>query len=247
MFDGLIFDVDGTLWDSTPIVCKAWTEAFKSLGFEGMEVTAERLRGLFGLPMDEIIKDFLPDSTAEEREKYGQVCCRYEHEYLERDAGICYPKLNETLRELSKEHKIFIVSNCQGGYVELFLEKTGLGDIVEGHLCPADTGLLKADNIRKIVEDYGLKEPVYIGDTVMDEQACQKAGVPFIYAAYGFGKAQNPDYTINTPGDLLELCQSTQASQEKIPWYKDGRKSIQIIVAAVALYWIIQGIIGLLE
>ena len=33
MFDGIIFDVDGTLWDSTPVVEKAWNRALKDNGY----------------------------------------------------------------------------------------------------------------------------------------------------------------------------------------------------------------------
>ena len=60
----------------------------------------------------------------------------------------------------------------------------------------------KADNIRLAVSRFNLKSPVYIGDTTGDEEAAADAGIPFIHAAYGFGTAQNPDYTVQKPLDI---------------------------------------------
>lgn len=205
MFDGIIFDVDGTLWDSTPVVEEAWNQAFDDYGIAHEKITADRLKGLFGLPMDDIIADLLPEATAEERAAIAPFCFKYEHEYLEKKAGVLYPELEETLCALSKKYKLFIVSNCQAGYIELFLKKTGFGPYITDHLCPGDTDLLKADNIKLIAERNGLKNPVYVGDTGMDEKACEDAGVPFIFATYGFGKAKNPINTIDKPLDLVDI------------------------------------------
>lgn len=87
----------------------------------------------------------------------------------------------------------------------LVLEKTGFGPYFRGHLCPGDTGKAKAANIRSVAQRYNLKAPVYIGDTDGDFQACKSAGVPFVFASYGFGQVENPDYVIKKPEDLLKL------------------------------------------
>lgn len=50
-----------------------------------------------------------------------------------------------------------------------------------------------------------LKSPVYVGDTQGDFQAAQYAGIPFVYASYGFGEVEAPDYTIGTFQELKEL------------------------------------------
>ena len=43
------------------------------------------------------------------------------------------------------------------------------------------------------------------GDTFGDYQACQEAEVPFVFASYGFGQVDTPDYVIEKPMDLLTL------------------------------------------
>lgn len=203
--DGIIFDVDGTLWDSTYVVKDAWNQAIQDAGYPNPEITADRLKGLFGLPMDDIIKDIMPELSKEEREAIAPHVYKYEDEYLEKQSGILYDRIIEVIIELSKSIPVYIVSNCQGGYIELFMKKTGIEDIIKGHLCPADTGKLKAANISQIINENNLKSPIYVGDTIMDERACKEAGCPFCFATYGFGKSQEPEYTIDKPWDLVEM------------------------------------------
>ena len=201
------FDVDGTLWDSTDIVKDAWNRAFSDSGYEDPHISADRLKGLFGLPMADIISDIFPDGTDEEIEDLTPVIYSYEDAYLSKTGGKLYPGIIETLRSISEHVPVFIVSNCQEGYIELFMEKTGCEDCITDHLCPGDTGLFKADNIRKIIEDHGLLAPVYVGDTVMDRDACDEAECPFIYAEYGFGDVRGCDNVIYAPADLNEMLE----------------------------------------
>ncbi len=204
MADGIIFDVDGTVWDSTPVVEDAWNVALEESGVEE-RVTAARLKGLFGLPMDDIIKDILPWADRETRDRVGEKCFQYEHDYLAKKAGVVYEGFEDMLKILSKKYPLFIVSNCQAGYIELMLEKTGFGPYFKDLLCPAYSNLLKAGNISLIAERNGLKNPIYVGDTQMDANACIEAKVPIVFAAYGFGKVEKPDYVINTPMELTEI------------------------------------------
>lgn len=205
-FDGIIFDVDGTLWDTTPVVEKAWNAALLSMGIDDVKTSADQLKGLFGLPMDVIIENIMPDKPKKVQEDYLPICSKYEFDYLGRESGVLYPQILEVMRELSKKVPLFIVSNCQSGYIELFMERTQTGDIIKEHLCPGDTDLLKADNIKMIVKNNNLKNPVYVGDTQMDANACKEAGVPIIFAAYGFGNVKEPDFVINSPKELLDIC-----------------------------------------
>ena len=197
--DGIIFDVDGTLWDSTDVVKDAWNRAFIDNGYDDPKITADRLKGLFGLPMADIIKDVFPEGTEEEIAKLTPII------YANKFGGKLYPEIIETIKKLSGSVPIFIVSNCQEGYIELFMRKTGCKEYITDHLCPGDTGLLKADNIRKIVKDHGLALPVYVGDTIMDKRACDEADCPFIFASYGFGKVEDATYSIATPDELLKI------------------------------------------
>ena len=98
--------------------------------------------------------------------------------------------------------------NCQGGYIEVMKETTGLTPYITDHLCPDDTGHAKASNIRAIVEKHNLKSPIYVGDTQGDLNASREAGVKFVFASYGFGQVDSYDGVIEKPEDLLTLSET---------------------------------------
>lgn len=203
--DSIIFDVDGTLWDSTEIVAEAWTQYLKEIGIS-MDITSQRLMGLFGQLLPDIARQLFPDKSKEEQLRLIDGCCQAEHEALLRQCAPLYPGLEDTLRKLSQKYPLFIVSNCQAGYIEVFLKATGFSKYFKGHLCPGDTGKDKAGNIQQIVQDFGLSSPIYVGDTLGDYQACQKAGVTFVHAAYGFGDVPGCEYVIQSLPGLLSFC-----------------------------------------
>ena len=206
--DGIILDVDGTLWDSTPIVAGAWTRAVQEGGVPERIVTADELKGLFGRTMDVIADCLLPQLSPKERYAIMDVCCRYEHEALQNDpCHICYPGVMETIRKLSGQVKVFIVSNCQDGYIQSFYSGNHTAKYFKDCECIGVTGKSKGANIRLVMERNGLKSPVYIGDTQGDADAAAQAGIPFIYAAYGFGQVKACDAEIHTFEELLDIVE----------------------------------------
>lgn len=203
--DSIIFDVDGTLWDSTEIVAKAWTKVLAEQTDLQMVITSERLHQLFGQILPDIARQLFPDETTNRQLELIDLCCTEEHRILLQTPAPTYPGLEDTLKILSQKYPLYIVSNCEAGYIETFLEATGLGPYFQAHLCPGDTGNAKAANIRQIIHDNDLTDPVYIGDTDGDYRACREAGVPFVFASYGFGQVETPDYIIKKPEDLIHL------------------------------------------
>ena len=55
------------------------------------------------------------------------------------------------------------------------------------------------------MERHGLRRPVYVGDTHMDERSARQAGCAFIHAAYGFGDAEAPDAAAQSPAEITAL------------------------------------------
>ena len=110
-------------------------------------------------------------------------------------------------KELAKTYDLYIVSNCQCGYIEQFLRKTQLEAYIKDIECFGNTGKNKGENIRLLVKRNSLKAPVYIGDTKGDCDASKEAGVPFIFASYGFGNVIEYEYAakIGEMKDLLTL------------------------------------------
>lgn len=205
-FDGIIFDLDGTLWDSTAGVAKAWQSVREQVSYVDTDITREQVAGIAGMTYDAIYDKLFPSLSREQREEFKALCAKNELEVLEKEGGTLFPEAEETLKYLSEKYKLFIVSNCQSGYIEIFLRFSKLGQYFTGHQCYGTRGLPKAENIKDIVNDYGLKSPVYIGDTMGDYESSKKAGVPFIFAAYGFGEVKEDQLAdLETFADLRRL------------------------------------------
>lgn len=204
--DGMIFDVDGTLWDATKIVAAAWTKALRQTYDPQMTITAEQLRGLFGKLLSDIAARLFPRESKSRQQELIELCCAQEHRaLLAAPKAPVYPKLEDTLQVLSEKYKLFIVSNCQAGYIEVFLECTGFSRYFQDHLCPGDTGHPKGENIREIIRRHRLENPIYIGDTMGDFRAAKEAGIPFVHASYGYGRVDTPDFVIAQISDLVQL------------------------------------------
>lgn len=203
--DSLIFDLDGTLWDTTHIGAKAWLEAAFKYNVD-ISVTAERLKGLYGLPTEAIAKQLLPLASEDMALSIMKESCEKQCLYLKEDGGILYPGVVETLSELKKTYRMFIVSNCQEGYIQSFIMAHQLEGFFEDFEYPGRTGLSKAANIRLIVERNSLTGSIYIGDTLGDATASHEAGIPFVYARYGFGNVgKEYDGVIDAISELMKL------------------------------------------
>ena len=194
-FDGLILDVDGTIWNTTGIVADAWNKTIDTFFPQVPHVNAEILKGQFGKTMDVIADNLFGVLSAEDKKILMEKCCIYEQKaLLENTKNITYEGVIETLKKLSSIIPIFIVSNCQSGYIELVIEKNQITTLIKDFECFGNTGKSKAENIKLIVSRNGLQTPVYVGDTQGDYEACKEAEVQFIWAAYGFGKPEDNNY-----------------------------------------------------
>ena len=205
-YESLIFDIDGTLWDSRALVAEGYNLQLRKEGLDHLCVDAERLRSLFGKVMTEIADAMFASIPPEERYPLMERCMDTENRYLaENPCNIGYPRVKEVLTELARHHRLFIVSNSQCGYPELCIEKLGLEELIRGHLCFGDTGTSKGRTILRLMETHNITSCVYIGDTQGDRDACLEAGIPFIFAEYGLGQADGWDAKIAAVTDLLTM------------------------------------------
>jgi phosphoglycolate phosphatase len=97
------------------------------------------------------------------------------------------------------------VSNCQEGYIEAFLDYHKLGKYFLDFENPGRTGLTKGENIKLVIERNQLQHPVYVGDTKGDQEAATFAGIPFVFARYGFGQPETYHFVIDRFDQLLDL------------------------------------------
>ncbi len=205
MKKAVLFDLDGTLWDSAVGVCRAWNVVLEKHGM-APELTVEKIHSLMGKQMDVIAATLFPEHTVEEQTALIDECAEMEHEVLAETGGTLFPQLEETLTALGEKYTLGIISNCQSGYIETFFAAHGLGKYFSDIECFGNNGFSKGENIALVVKRGGFDKAIYVGDTQGDFEGAVHAGLPFVHAAYGFGTAEEAQYRINAITELPRLA-----------------------------------------
>jgi phosphoglycolate phosphatase len=190
--DSLIFDLDGTLWDTCAQCATAWNNVLASEGIEYRKITADDVRAVTGKPHEECIRLTFCDLTEEQVMRISNATMIEDNRVIEQEGGLLYDGVLEGLDTLKNRFQLYIVSNCQVGYIETFLRLNNL-DCFDDIECWGNTGLPKSDNLRLVIERNGLAAPLMIGDADGDEVAARACGVPFAFVEYGFGTCISPD------------------------------------------------------
>lgn len=198
---GIIFDLDGTLWDVAETTFLSANEIAAEYGLN--KVTMKAVLDSFGLPREGSAKNFFPDLPLCESVPYIDKVISRNIDNLFKSGGKLYSGVVETLETLNRDYDLFIVTNSpQRRYAESFIVSSGTQKLFKDYCSAGELGFTKAQAIKKTVEDNRLSKAVYIGDTETDEISATEAGIEFIYAAYGFGKVNNAEYVI---GSIKEL------------------------------------------
>nr|WP_079480329.1 HAD family hydrolase [Halobacillus salinus] len=203
--DSVIFDLDGTIWDPIDTVLQAWNKAIQHHIDLETELTREDLESIMGLQIHDIGEKLFPHVEETTRLLMLEDCFEREVDELKEHGGALYDQVEEVLEDLSQRYKLFIVSNCQDGYVETFYKFHQLEKYFEDFENPGRTGLSKGENIRLVMERNDLEQPIYVGDTDGDRKAAAYAGIPFVYASYGFGEVSDYEKRIETFGEMIEV------------------------------------------
>lgn len=200
--NNLIFDLDGTLWDVRTAVLSAWNNVFVQSGYKA--IPFKKFSEYVGMEQLEVISNLL-NISEKEAAKFSSLLISEEEKKLKTEGGKLYPDVKNTLLELKKRYNLFIVSNCQQGYIEFFLQHYHLKNIFLDYEIAGRTQMNKTKNIRLLIERNNIKKAVYVGDTEGDSKAAKENRLPFIFAKYGFGNTQTFDFVISRFSDLLSI------------------------------------------
>lgn len=202
--DALIFDMDGTLWDAVDSYCKVWNECFRVFGVERV-VMRDELVACMGLPLEEIYRRVAGDVPVIPTEVFIPRLEQLEKEMMPRLGGRPYPHMCEGMERLSEYYSIFLLSNCGVSGLTDMMRHTGITPYVTEAATFGATQRPKSENMRMLCEKYGLKQAVYVGDTEGDCRQTRLAGLPFVFAAYGFGTCSQPDLAFDSFIDMSDF------------------------------------------
>lgn len=199
----VIFDLDGTLWNSTVPIAESWNIVIeRETGRKGW-LTAADIEPVQGKTMNEIADIIFCDFPKEERYRLSRLCEVYENEYITQTGAQLFDGVEETLAKLKEMGvQMAVVSNCQEGYIKAFLDSMDMWKYFVDYEEWGRTMLLKADNIKLVMERNGASKGIYVGDIQKDSDAAHAAGIDCIYASYGFGEIKDAVATLRSFDEL---------------------------------------------
>jgi phosphoglycolate phosphatase len=203
--DALVFDLDGTLWDTTGTCADAWNRVLTRLGLVRAPVTADDVRRVSGQPHREAIRRAFPDLPEATIDVLAAETADEDNRAVAAHGGTLYPGVRETIPLLRARVPLLIVSNCQRGYVETFLAWSGLGSSFVDHECWGNTGASKGANLAAVVQRNALRAPLFVGDTDGDRAAADENRIPFVPVTWGYGDVARHDHRVERIDDLTSL------------------------------------------
>ena len=188
MYSTIIFDVDGTLLDTTEGVLSAVTYTIRE--HQLAELSREELLTFIGPP----IQDSFARVYGLSGEVLQELATTFRNRYKDVDLlkAVPYDGIYEVCEELKKRGiKIAIATYKRQDYATKIIQHFGFDrytDIIYG--ADHENQLKKVDIIRKCLEDMGIDDPheaVMVGDSDNDAIGAMKIGMEFIGVTYGFG------------------------------------------------------------
>jgi phosphoglycolate phosphatase len=205
--DALIFDLDGTLWDTTAVCARAWNQVLTRLGIARPEITEAEVRAVTGRPHREAVRSAFAELSEEQIDRIARETELEDNRAIAEHGGELYAGVREHVPQLCARLPLMIVSNCQRGYIEVFLQTSGLAGCFADFECWGNTGRSKGENLRAVIARAAARQPVFVGDTEGDALAARENGVPFVHTSYGFGSVQRCDQRIARFAELLTLIE----------------------------------------
>jgi adenosylhomocysteine nucleosidase len=212
MSKAIIFDMDGTLFQTNLILEPALEETFDVLRKENLwdiKTPIEQYRKIMGVPLPVVWETLCPNHSLEIREKSNDIFHKKLIELIKAQKGALYADVERTLNELSKKHPLFIASNGQIEYLQAIVETYKLDRFIQhtysiqlmksGH---------KSDLVKMVKNEKQLGEGYVVGDRSSDISAAKDNDLIAIGVNFDFAQEdelKQADFVVNNFKEILEL------------------------------------------
>lgn len=200
----IIFDFDGTIADSLPVVIAIYKELLPHKA----ELTQDDFRRLRRMPAHKVARELgIPFWRAPAMLNKGRRLMRQRLDQVK-----LFPGLAEVLKELKQRgYQLYIVSSNSTSNVDIFLAEHGIADCFV-HIEGGSSLFAKAKVLRKLMKRKKLdvQRTFYVGDEARDITATRQIGMPIVSVAWGFNDVEllremQPEKIALTPADLLKI------------------------------------------
>ncbi len=225
LFDAVLFDLDGTLVATD----RFWIQAartgtrrvFEELGLDQELPSSEEWMQIVGLPPEVGYRALFSHLSPAERRRVRHACEEEEERLILAGEGALMPGAEVTLRELRASGiRLGIASNCSRAYLERVTQELGLHELVEAAFCIESDGKNdKADMVAALLERFGTRSALMVGDRIGDRDAAWENGVPHIHCDFGFAP---PGEIVEAEAKIQDLGQLPGLLERRSEWIEQA-------------------------
>lgn len=218
--EAIVFDMDGTLFQTETLLIPAYHKLFDVLRaeglFEGDTPPEERILNSLGMLLDEIWMNVMPEASEATRLRADELLLELEVEGLKLGNHALYPQVKETLQALYEQGaRLFVASNGLEDYVKGVAGAHEIMPLFEGVYSAGEYSTPSKVNLLEILlTKHHISHAWMVGDRSSDVEAGKKNGQTVIGCAYaGFGREDElhgSDAVIMDFTQLLELYQQAK-------------------------------------
>lgn len=207
----IIFDLDGTLWETVESSWNSYNKIVAKYPFL-QPISKQTVAASMGTTVEECAELYMPYLDNDTRVTILMEMLEQTAKDLDICGGNVYKNVEDTLKELKENYLLGIVSNCGPGYIESFLHTSGLNKYFVDYIAAGAEKMSKGNSILRFMRRNGIEEAIYVGDTIRDYTASIAASIPFIHAKYGFDQQLTVDKTIYDINELPILLSKINAN-----------------------------------
>jgi phosphoglycolate phosphatase len=198
----IFFDLDGTIWDASESTAIAWTKVFKKWKINCI-IFEKDIQSVAGKPYIECLDILAPEVLLhKEMDKILIELAIEEKKMMKEIGGKYYENALATIEKISKEHQLFLVSNCNDWYLKAFLNNSGINNAFKESICFGTFNQNKVANLRYLLNKFNISEGYYIGDTKGDMKAAQEVGLTYIHMKHGFDSLLKNDIILENFSEM---------------------------------------------
>jgi len=210
MLKSLIFDMDGTLFQTDKILELSLDDTFnhlRSLNLWDANTPIDKYREIMGVPLPKVWEALLPNHSNEVRKQTDDYFLERLIENISSGKGALYPNVKEIFSYLKENnYSIYIASNGLVEYLQAIVSYYHLDNWVSETFSIQQIQTLdKGDLVKKIIKKYGITNAAVVGDRLSDINAAKDNGLIAIGCNFDFAQENElaqADFVID---DLIEL------------------------------------------
>ena len=215
MNSAVIFDMDGTLFQTNLILETALEATFEQLRQKGQwtgTTPIEKYREIMGVPLPVVWETLCPEHTLQMREQSNQLFQLALIEQIKSGKGALYEEVESTLMKLAEKHPLFIASNGQTAYLQVIAQTYKLTKWIKGiYSIDLIASGNKSELVSTILKENNFHGGFVVGDRSSDIQAALDNQLISIGVRFDFAQEkelEKADYIVNTFDEIYTIIEN---------------------------------------